>query len=198
LDAALSLMSEKGIKGASVDAVAERSGVSKVTIYKRFGSKEDLFLEAIRSMHEGEEEGTEGAPGGAGDVREALLGALKGSMRSGGSEKTRNIMPRLIGESVDDPELARAWRESIAAPRRRRIEALLERAVGEGRLRGDLDPAVGAELLVGPIFYRRLVKGEPPGDLPERALDALWAAFGAEGAQGPAGGTPDEGEEEGQ
>ena len=34
LDAALALFAERGIEGASMDAVAEHSGVSKATIYK--------------------------------------------------------------------------------------------------------------------------------------------------------------------
>lgn len=43
LDAAQSLFAERGIDGAPIEAIAARSGVSKVTVYGHFGDKASIF-----------------------------------------------------------------------------------------------------------------------------------------------------------
>jgi len=47
LDATGELLLEHGLPGVSMDAVAERAGVSKATIYRWWPSKETLALEAV-------------------------------------------------------------------------------------------------------------------------------------------------------
>jgi len=47
IDAALTEFLAEGYSAASMDAITSRSGVSKATIYKHFGSKERLFLAVI-------------------------------------------------------------------------------------------------------------------------------------------------------
>ena len=47
LSAALEELSEKGYAGLSVEAVAERAGVNKTTIYRRWPAKNDLVLAAL-------------------------------------------------------------------------------------------------------------------------------------------------------
>ena len=50
LEATLELAAEFGPLGLSMDAVAERAGVSKATIYRRWSSKEALLLDAWREL----------------------------------------------------------------------------------------------------------------------------------------------------
>jgi len=45
--AALAEFAEKGLGGARIDSIAERAGINKKLIYYYFGSKDDLFLEAL-------------------------------------------------------------------------------------------------------------------------------------------------------
>ena len=40
----------RGYEGASMDAVAAAAGVSKMTVYRHFGSKEHLFSGVIRQL----------------------------------------------------------------------------------------------------------------------------------------------------
>ncbi len=47
LDAALAVFSERGYQSASMDAVAERVGVTKPVLYTHFGSKDGLLLACI-------------------------------------------------------------------------------------------------------------------------------------------------------
>ena len=47
LDAALAVFAERGFQNASMDAVAERVGVTKPVVYTHFGSKEGLLLACL-------------------------------------------------------------------------------------------------------------------------------------------------------
>src|SRR5690606_16007182 len=47
LEAAESLFLEHGFEGVSMDQIAARAGVSKLTVYSHFGDKDALFFEAV-------------------------------------------------------------------------------------------------------------------------------------------------------
>jgi AcrR family transcriptional regulator len=47
LDAALDLLIERGAAGTSIEAVAQRAGVAKLTVYRRWRAKEDLLMAAL-------------------------------------------------------------------------------------------------------------------------------------------------------
>ncbi|MFC1871075.1 TetR/AcrR family transcriptional regulator [Chloroflexota bacterium] len=48
--AALDLFSAYGFKKTSISDIAEKAGVSKVTIYKYFGDKDSLVLDIVKSL----------------------------------------------------------------------------------------------------------------------------------------------------
>jgi AcrR family transcriptional regulator len=50
LDAAESLFYRDGIRAISVDAVVERAGVNKMSVYRQFSSKDDLVVAYLRRM----------------------------------------------------------------------------------------------------------------------------------------------------
>ena len=46
LEVALSVLAERGYRGASMREIAERAQASKETLYSRFGNKRELFEES--------------------------------------------------------------------------------------------------------------------------------------------------------
>jgi AcrR family transcriptional regulator len=52
IDAALALFDEGGYHATGIDAILQRAGVAKMTLYKHFGSKEDLVVAALRRADE--------------------------------------------------------------------------------------------------------------------------------------------------
>ena len=50
LNAAAEVFLRSGFLGASMDEIASLSDVSKQTVYKHFGSKEALFVQAVSAM----------------------------------------------------------------------------------------------------------------------------------------------------
>lgn len=47
LDAALLVVGEHGLRGATTRAIADRAGVNEVTLFRKFGTKANLIREAI-------------------------------------------------------------------------------------------------------------------------------------------------------
>lgn len=168
LKAALDLISERGIDGMSMDAVAETSGVSKATIYKHWPGKIELCVEAIGSVG-AEFPGTE-----SGDPRADLVDLLRHIAHSRRPEALGRILPRIL--SAGNPVLCEALRSRFAEPSRSRITLLLERAIARGELRADLDILLAIDLLVGPIMHHRMMNTAVPQDLPERVVEFFWTA----------------------
>jgi len=50
LEAAKTLFTELGYDGASMDAIAARAGVSKLTVYSHFGDKQNLFIRSVEAL----------------------------------------------------------------------------------------------------------------------------------------------------
>ncbi|PSC05363.1 TetR family transcriptional regulator [Alsobacter soli] len=50
LDAARDMFRKFGIKGCGVDSIAEAAGTNKMTLYRHFGSKDELVAECLRDQ----------------------------------------------------------------------------------------------------------------------------------------------------
>jgi len=153
LAATLELAGEVGIKGMSMDDLAQRAGVSKATIYRRWPSKEILVLQALQSaMHPLDDVDT-------GEVVEDLRLCL-GQMIARMSKKDRinDVLPHLIEMATHDATLRSAV-DDYVANRRVPVRQVLERAIGRAELPADTDVEMVLDALLGPIVYRRLLSG---------------------------------------
>src|ERR1700743_1650675 len=81
LKAAAGLLLENGLAAVSMDAVAERAGVSKATIYRWWPTKETLALDALYT----EWAAVRPAPRDTGTLRGDLLSLLRPWARLAGS-----------------------------------------------------------------------------------------------------------------
>jgi len=157
LRAALALLAEDGYRALTMEAVRERAGVGKATLYRRYGSKEELVRAAITHLNYDlplpEDTGSL-----EGDFAATAAAALAGAEAVGGF----HLMPRLLAEVADDPEMHRIFSAQLVEPRRRIMRELLRRAQLRGEVRADLDLDLGVDLMVGPLIYRVVISG---GDL---------------------------------
>jgi AcrR family transcriptional regulator len=140
----------------TVEGAAERSGVAKTTIYRRWRSKEDLALAALLEVIREEVPARH-----LGNTAAALRSYLGQLVRNVNSRLYGHILRGLISEMAIDPELARGFREQVLARRTGAIRSLLLRGIERGELRRDLDVDIAVDLLLGPIYYRLLMSGEP-------------------------------------
>ena len=81
----------------------------------------------------------------------------------------------MAGEVAGRTPLGIRYVESVIGPRRAMVRSVLERGVAEGVLRPDLDVALLADILVGPIILRKILNelADSSDDVPERLVDSL-------------------------
>ena len=173
LDAALALFGELGSEAMTVEAVAARAGVGKATIYRRWPTKDDLVIAAIQEVL------TSVAVPDLGDVRTTLVAMVRGAITLMKTSTAGLIFPRMAGEVAGRTPLGVRYVEAVIRPRRAMVRSVLERGVAEGVLRPDLDVALLADVLVGPIILRKILNelADLPDDVPERLVDSLLTGW---------------------
>jgi len=183
LSAAQELFSERGIDGASMDAIAETSGVSKATIYKHWPDKDALCLEVLYRLK------NQIPIFETDDLRADLTALLNYEVKEQKSAAHARLMQHLHAYAAKNHAFAMALRARIMEPPVNRITELLRRGLHEGSLRSDLEISVGIALLLGPMMYRYVtsVTGKPiPQNLAEQVADAFWRAYSVAPATKPA------------
>jgi AcrR family transcriptional regulator len=146
LEATLALLVDVGYSGLTVEGVAQRAGVGKATIYRRWPSKLPLVIEAFRQLPGLEEADT-------GDLATDLEQMLKSYLRTYHQTPLGAVVPSLAGELPHNPELMELFAPVVKARRQPLLRAL-ERAVARGEIPVDLDLDLAADLIFGPITVR--------------------------------------------
>jgi AcrR family transcriptional regulator len=144
------------VHGLTVEGVAARSGVAKTTIYRRWRSKEDLALAALLEVIDQEPPVRH-----VGNTRRALSAYLERLIANLNSRLYGRVIRGLISDLGIDRELARGFRERVLARRVAAVAELLQRGIERSELRRDLDLEIAVDLLLGPLYYRLLMSGEP-------------------------------------
>src|SRR3954453_502741 len=111
LQAALELLAEDGYRLLTMERVRERSGVGKATIYRRYGSKEELVSAAIEHLNS---DIPMPADTGSvlGDFAATAQTILAGAARTG----ALTLMPRLLSEVTNDPEMHALFSQHLVEP----------------------------------------------------------------------------------
>ncbi len=146
--AALVELDKTGFRLLTVDSVAARAGVGKMTIYRRWPNKAALVMDAFLALV-GPETEFPAAPRALERIHLQLhIQARFFRGRFGG------MVRALLGEAQFDPELARAFRDRWIIPRRQMPRQLLAEAIRQGDLRADMDVEAAIDALYGPLYYR--------------------------------------------
>jgi AcrR family transcriptional regulator len=151
--ATLELLLEDGYRGLTMEQVRVRAGVGKATLYRRYGSKQELVSEAIRHLNR-----PIGRPD-TGSVRADILSVARSVLAGAQRVAFANFVPRLLAEAAGDREMHAIFYENLVAPRRAVMGEVLRRGVARGELRADLDVELAIDLLTGPWVYRLLISG---------------------------------------
>lgn len=169
LEAADDLLVEKGFAGVTMEGIATRAGVAKQTIYRWWNTKTDVLMDAFL------QDAAEDLPlPDHGDLALDLRAHLRQLADFLGRSDAGAVFRALIAQAQHDPVFAADFRAKYLDAQRRRDRLPLERALQRGRLSPDLDLAAEADQLVGPLYYRVLVTGEPVGeDFTDRLVDAF-------------------------
>jgi AcrR family transcriptional regulator len=164
LQAARALLAEGGPGSVTMEAVAARAGVGKPTVYRWWPDRHAVAMAALMD----EEPAQDG-----GGTRKSALAELRAQLRAIArrfATSTGRHVASMIAASESASELSKAFRNHFVLARRTEGKALLERAIADREVRGDLDVEVALDLLYGPLFFR-LLMGHAPLD--ERFMDRV-------------------------
>lgn len=145
LNAALELLIERGIEATSIEQVAQRAGVTRATVYRRFPDKNQLLVAAIQQGQEAPAEMPE-----CRDVEE-MLSLWAQALGGPGARRGRLLARRLMTTLHDHPELYQAYRDAGIKHREQWIRTTLERERDRGRFPPDADLEVVRQILTGAV-----------------------------------------------
>jgi AcrR family transcriptional regulator len=152
--ATLAELADVGYSALSLESVAKRAGVGKTTLYRRWGTREELVLEAML-----ERAGEHISVPDTGSLREDLLELARTAAENAASPEVAAMARAVAAESPHDPRLAAAnrrfWAERLALD-----GAIIERAIERGEIESGTDPVRVIESVLGPIHLRLVLTGE--------------------------------------
>jgi AcrR family transcriptional regulator len=158
LGATATLLDERGYLDLTIEEVAQRAGAGKQTIYRWWGSKSRLALEAYATGGGGEPSALIADTGSVeGDLR-AHLSKLVALMAD---ERRTLTIAGLMAEAQTDPDFAGLFREKFLHPKQAAMRDVFERGKARGELPALADANMLADLVYGPIWYRMLVGHAP-------------------------------------
>jgi len=169
LRAAADVLMERGNEEFSIAEVAARAGVHETSIYRRWGTKGALAVDASLRVAE-----VAIAIPDTGALRTDLAALL---------ERVSGFLTSAQGEAF--LALAASRRPEVVAARRGYFQqrfdlalVIFERAVARGELPPSVDSRMLLEVLIAPLYLRLLVTGEPVAGWPrEEMIDRLLAAY---------------------
>jgi AcrR family transcriptional regulator len=155
----LSLVSENDVAAITMEGIAARAGVSKQTLYRTWPSTGAILFDALLARSE-DENGAVVVPD-SGDLApdlEALAAATIAEL----TDPVQEPLLRAVTSRIQsDEHLAAQFRERLLEPQLHGIAERIRRA-------GAPDPEGIAELFVGPILHRWLLRSQP--------FDSAWIA----------------------
>jgi AcrR family transcriptional regulator len=156
--ATLELLADAGMSSLAFSGVATRAGISTATLHRYWESRIDTIIAAIAQIFE-----TYPIPD-TGDLRADLTGHLHTLGRVLVTPRAQAVIGVLVAAAAGEPQLERALHDRLVAPRHAQFAARIQRGVDEGQATGGLAPAVAADVLTGPLYFRALITGEPIDD----------------------------------
>ncbi len=160
-------MDTTGFAQITVEGIAERAGASKATVYRWWPNKAAVVIEAFREAT---------APQlplrNTGTLRRDLTTQLRNFSRVLSGRGGR-MLRSFIAAGMSDPAVAAAFRSTWSAPRRAEAKQMLRQKQVSGQLRDDADLDLVLDVLYAPLYYRFLVKNEPPSQKYAEAVAEL-------------------------
>lgn len=177
LKAVLEELADIGFEAMSIEAVAARAHVGKTTIYRRWPSKTELVLEAIKAIH------AEAPVIDTGNFRNDLLALLRSAFQLR-TTLVEQLVLKGMGEIKSNPEVFQAFMARHVTPRFQAIIQMIERAKARGELRQDVDTALIMGIAAGPYFFQILFGSIAPTPAPtpemvEQLVDAILHGIAA-------------------
>jgi len=172
MEAAAELLTEVGYEKMSMEDVAARAGVHKTTVYRRWPTKAALTADAAE-LHSADAVPIPDTGDVISDLKLLAREVAANIGSEGGSRRSRSI----AAAAATSDELAEAmhgfWAHRLALS-----GEVVERAIHRGELPASTDANLIIETVIGPLWLRLLLTGEPvTEELADHVVDLVTAGF---------------------
>ena len=147
-------MHELGPSAVTIERVAERSGVARSTIYRRWTDIDRLFLDAFAELTK------LGPQTLIGDLQSDLRGFARTYAENLDDVTFREVLVVLMDAAPRSRPHRTAYR-AITRQRERRAEAIVGAAVARGELPDGTDTRAVAVSVMAPLFHQRIATHRP-------------------------------------
>lgn len=155
-EAIVQLLVESGVEACTFSAVAERAGVERSTLYRRFPDRWDAIIDALMAV---------AAADLMPDLGESFAGDLTSVLR-----KLRDVLETPIGQAVLTAAIALRANDGNDYPRayfdRRmaQLDPMFDTAIARGELSPEVDREALFTFAAGPIYFRTFIVSRPVDD----------------------------------
>lgn len=171
LAAARTLLERGGLTAVTIEAIAQKAGVSRPTIYRYWPNAPAVAMAAFLDVT--------GAPDAARSIRSpyVALRAQFHAVADAFAAPTGRSVAAMVAAAQSETELAKAFRNEFIARNRDATRLLLERCIEDGLIAPPADMELALDLVFGPLFYRLLMGHAPiTHGFVDRLLDTVIPA----------------------
>ncbi|WP_245676019.1 TetR/AcrR family transcriptional regulator [Nocardia niwae] len=163
------LLVERGYEGVTFEEVARRASASKATLYRRWKSKREMVVAALKAGPARREDPDDIDTGSLRGDLIALCRRLITTMRS--TDGRTALL--LLQSGLEDPELCDAIEEAVGPTGARLPASVIESAILRDELPADVDPFPFEEVAGAVLLLRRLNGLETGDDYLGSLVDAV-------------------------
>jgi AcrR family transcriptional regulator len=155
LDVTTQLLAEEGLAGVRIADIAERSGVHQTSIYRRWGTRTALILDALSASLDASLPLPD-----TGSTRGDLIEFFTALAKYADSPSGRSMIQATIAPQDEDAQTDEV-RERFWATRLGRANVLIERGIERGEMPESTEPELVVEVLAGAVHFRLLQRNKP-------------------------------------
>ena len=154
-EATLKLAAESGLHACTFEAVSERSGIARSTLYRHWSNQTELVMEALQSQDVEEHVAHD-----TGSLRDDMLIHMLRLGREIEASTWGSMVPQLVAAAATDPNMSGILRKG-SDYYLKIVAEIIERARERGKVAADIDSTHVALLFSAPIFYRYFIARHP-------------------------------------
>lgn len=152
LDATLSLLAEHGVEKLSIEMIAQRAGVGKSSIYRRWNNKEALIVEALEQIK------PEFKASAEGELTEVLYELARNFAQQMNTPLGKQMLSLLISTLSGSSQISESFWENHSLPKTKEISSIIAQHRSTEKLSDKVNVDLVSDLLIGFVMYQLLFK----------------------------------------